>query len=346
MITGLLALWVAAESWSFTTEKTMEPIPVEVDAFMRLPMDLAVDGKGRVFVADAIAKCVFVWDADGSFVGTFGEEGGGPGEFTFMGRGGPQAYLSVVGDKVHVFDGGRQTISVFDQGLVYQSSTTYQSKGRVEYFQVTPKGHYFVHHMVFQANPPVQRVEVFDEENASIALIKEIEDKTWKPGGSRGGFSIIGYAPATVVHYAPERGRVIVGDSNKPSFEVFDIEGALEKRVIFAMSRPEISDEDKAEFREVRWIKNNPNIHLDFPEEKAFYTHILPHGDRFLVFSVSPFYCNIEGFIIDEEGNREGVLRDSLGENGFMRAIGGNYYAVRTDDYGDFVVEKVALPES
>ncbi len=346
MLTCLLALWLSAESWSFSPVAAMEAVPEDVDAFMRLPMDLTVDGRGRIMIADAIARCVFVWNDDGSFAGTFGKEGSGPGEFTFMGRGGPQAYLSVVDDKIYVFDGGRQTISIFDESLNYVSSTTYINRGRVEYFAVTPKGDYFVHHMVFQANPPVQRVELFDTEGASQALIKEFEDKTWKPGGNRGGFVIIGYAPETVVHYAPETGKVIVGDAGKPSFEVFDTTGKREKTVKFAMLQPEVTAEDKAEYGEVRWIKNNPNVHLDFPDKKAYYTDILPHGEGFLVFSISPFYGNLEGFILDARGEPKGPLRFALGEGGFLRAIGGSYYAVRSDDDGELIVEKLTLPAS
>ena len=78
----------------------LEPVSEDSDMFMQVPFDLTIGNDGRIYIADALAKTIFFWEKDGTFGGTIGKGGQGPGEFRFMSMGGPQAYLSVLGEEL------------------------------------------------------------------------------------------------------------------------------------------------------------------------------------------------------------------------------------------------------
>lgn len=72
------------------------------------PQDVAVDDRGRMYVADTRNARVQVFDANGEYVRTLGREGQGPGEFV-----GPVG-LAVAGELLVVNDLGAQRLSVWD----------------------------------------------------------------------------------------------------------------------------------------------------------------------------------------------------------------------------------------
>ncbi len=104
--------------WSDSTRWRLEPVlrlgsgadddPDGPDAFGRIA-DVAIDPEGNVFVLDAEAAEVRVFDRSGFFVGTVGHRGEGPGEldepygFVFDGRG-----------RIWVGDSGNRRYSAFE----------------------------------------------------------------------------------------------------------------------------------------------------------------------------------------------------------------------------------------
>ena len=71
------------------------------------PQSLAVDGAGRVYVADDKPTVIKVFGPDGRFLHTIGREGEGPGEFR-------NAFLAVHGSQLVVHDPRLARTSVFD----------------------------------------------------------------------------------------------------------------------------------------------------------------------------------------------------------------------------------------
>jgi len=330
--------------------KTMAPLPDDADNFLSLPLDLTVDEKGRVFVADANAKTVFVWNEDGSFAGNFGKEGSGPGEFSFWSFG-PQAYLGAANGKIYVFDGGRRTINVFDENFEFVSSTGYTMKGgqgRVNYFKVADEGMFVINARSFgRDQDPKQLVGLYDTEGELVHRITERPDKTFEMQGSGGrpsGMTINAFSPQMVVHFDDRTERVIVADSGRPSFDLYDLEGKQIKTVNLRIPHPDVTDADVAEYKEVRWIKNSNFVKPAFPDKKAYFTHIMPLADgSFLVVEQSPFYRNVSGVRVDEDGKILGKVSYSCGEDGSLYGADGRVFAVSLDEMGDFRVHELSL---
>lgn len=88
----------------------------EHDSFGRVS-DVALDRRGRVYVADDLNHHVAVFGSDGRFIANLGRQGSGPGEFT-----NPWLVRVDPGDSVFVWDMGAARISVFGPDLRYRRS--------------------------------------------------------------------------------------------------------------------------------------------------------------------------------------------------------------------------------
>ena len=328
------------------TKLTLEPIPDDSEAFLSLPQDVAIGSNGAIYIADAMAKTVFVWKADGSFAGSFGKAGKGPGEFSFMGMGGPQAYLSVVGDQVLVYDGGNRSINYFDQNLDFKTSVNFQlATGRTNYFKATPSGEFVVYNSKW-GEDKTRGVGLYGTDGKPIKEILEVPDTSYTTkmkDGKFSGLTLHAFSPTLVIHYDADSDQIIAGHSSKPNFEVYNTAGKLVKKVSFKMAQVDVTNEDQEEYNQQPWIRRSSWVKATFPDKKAYYDAILPVGDQFLVYRKSPFYVNLEGILIDGSGNTLSNFSMECGENGNLFSVNGRLMAVRTNDDGDFVVEELVL---
>lgn len=81
------------------------------------PMSLALDGEGRVFLADRNPAVIKVFGTDGRLVRTIGREGGGPGEYRV-------GFIAVHGSDLVVHDPQQLRTSVFDTSGTFVKSWT------------------------------------------------------------------------------------------------------------------------------------------------------------------------------------------------------------------------------
>lgn len=331
-----------------TLERTLEAIPEDSDYFLSVPMDLTIDDAGRIYVADAEAKTIFVWNKDGSYVGNFGKEGSGPGEFSFMSMG-PQAYVGVVGDEIYIYDGGRRMINVFGTDWSFKRAEAFQmtgGRGRVEYFTVTPDKQFVILTQTF-GETRARSVGIYKQDGSLITNVAQVEDNTYKmqmSGGRPSGMTMTAYAARPTTHLDTVNKEIIFGDPSTPSFTIHDMEGNLVTTVKLPMSQQEVDQDDKDEYNQIEWIKRSNWVKVDFPDKKAFYTHILPLADKtYLVYSLSPFYNNIEGLHVDRNGKAISRVTYAAGENGNLFSAQGRIYAVSADDYGDFGIHQLNM---
>lgn len=75
-------LWGSQEPWKIVEDLQIGSVEGEGPASFGRIVDLAVDGMGRIWVADAQSNNIRVFDAGGGHVRSIGRKGGGPGEFT------------------------------------------------------------------------------------------------------------------------------------------------------------------------------------------------------------------------------------------------------------------------
>lgn len=83
------------------------------------PQSLALDGEGRIFVADQNPAVIKVFDRQGRLVRTIGREGGGPGEFRV-------GFITIHGANLVLHDPRQARTSVFDTSGTFIKSWTSQ----------------------------------------------------------------------------------------------------------------------------------------------------------------------------------------------------------------------------
>lgn len=108
--------WADTNGWKLV--ETQRILGSEGDStVINEPMSLALDGEGRVYVADQSPAVIKVFDSRGQLVRTIGREGGGPGEFRV-------GFIAVQGSNVVVHDPQQLRTSVFDTSGTFVKSWT------------------------------------------------------------------------------------------------------------------------------------------------------------------------------------------------------------------------------
>lgn len=331
--------------------KTLVEVPEDEEYFLQQPASFDVDKEGSFYVVDWTARVLFKWNAEGDFERIIGAPGGGPGEFGFMGQGGPQGYLGIVDNVLYIYDGGRRAVAVFDNnGKFIDSKSLQLETGRTNSFYIAAPDSWLINHSNFMSETPALTISIYDNKDKKDNILLTRANDTFErksSGGNVTGVVIEGFAPQLIAGYNSSNGQVVAGYGGDPFFNVYDKSGKLLKKVPVKRTRREVKKEDKDEFNEVPWIKNNQFFTVSFPERMPYYSNILPIGkDHFLVFEMSPFYRKAKGILIDDQGNTKGAFQFECGENGGLLSGSGRILRVRTDDEGFFNLEELKFKEA
>ena len=92
-------LWTESTAWRLEEELRIGVVDGDPMRQFGSIAGLAVDDSGRIYVLDALAHEIRVFDADGRFASAFGQRGSGPGELNS-----PSAVLIGRGDTILVPD--------------------------------------------------------------------------------------------------------------------------------------------------------------------------------------------------------------------------------------------------
>ena len=330
----------------FDASVTLDPVPEDAGEFLQAPRDLVVDSKGRIHVVDLTAKTVFVWNPDGSFLTRYGSAGQGPGEFVFQSQfGGTQGYISEIDGKFYIYDGGARQINVFNADLEFEKAINFQLEaGRVEKFQSVDANRFLVFYSSYFSEVPFRKIALYDNQKQPLHEYIQAKDNTWEYLGSANNRKVLlhVYGTQLTMDYDPLSGGVILGDSAKPSFDIYNLDGKLERTVSMKITRREVTDADKEEWNEQSWFKNQAFFKADFPDRMPHYDHILPVADKgYLVFIISPGRSHCEGFKIKKDGAVAGRFELTCGAGGRLLGSMGRIFALTTDEDGEFVIAEL-----
>lgn len=343
----LLLFMLLAANLELTNVKTMESIPEDLDLFLERPYHMDLDDQGNLYVVDLDAAKVFVWNSQGQFKGHFGKKGEGPGEFAFMGSaGGPHGYVSIVGQDVYVYDGGKRTLSVFGTDMTFKSRENFKIPGgRAETFKILEDGRILLYNSSYFSDVPYKKVAFYTKEMDELKVIYKAKDETWEYGEENGSRKVILkiFSPEIFVRYDDFNDQVIVGNPSQPKFEIYNKEGDLEKTVEVKLVQRDVTRADIDEFESQDWISQQNFFRMTYADKMPFYTGVLPYKDKgFLVFSQSSVYGNVEGILVDRDGKTKGRFTMKLGEGGQMVAIDGRLFVVQINETGDIEVGEIA----
>ncbi len=321
----------------------------KTDVFLQGPGDLTLDDQGRLHVLDLRARNVLVWDKQGKYIGSYGKPGQGPGELQINGTaGGPQGYISAIGDTLYIYDGGARRLSLFNNDMSFREAIPFNIEGgRVEVFRPLGKDAFLVFNSSYFSDVPFRRVAIFNRAKTSEQQVLKVPDTTWRYSGSGNDrkVELQAYAPSLQIAVNEATGKVALGDGGKTAFDLYDFKGKKLKSVEVKLVRKEVTKEAKEEFSAQNWIKqSNGFFTAAFPERRAFYDRLLAVGkDRYLLFLVSPVKGNVDGYLVNEAGETLGRFTYACGEGGALYTSRGRLFTCRTNEDGDFTVEELLI---
>ncbi|MHC4948166.1 MAG: NHL repeat-containing protein [Planctomycetota bacterium] len=172
---------------------------------LRAPSAVAIDGDGRIFVADTVHDRIVVTTRDGDGRRAWGSFGREPGALDAP-RG-----VAVDGGEVFVADTGNHRIQVFDdEGRLLRR---WGGRGAEPGLFNAPAGLAVRGDLVCVADTGNDRVQVFDRAGGSVRVIGG-------PGRDAGRF----HGPVAVAF--DDRGHLFVADTDNNRIQAFDAEGA------------------------------------------------------------------------------------------------------------------------
>lgn len=218
--------WVDTTGWKLA-EVTRISGGAEGPGELQVPNDAAVDGDGRVYVAERVRPAIKVYGPDGRFLRTIGREGEGPGEFE-------RAFVAVTGDHLYVHDPRSSRTSLFDTSGVYRRSwpsfccvSTAIDVDRAGYVEVPgspPSGAVRNDRNPWQRTVRWYRPDTTVADTALVPAGPEVRHWTVAAAGGK-VFSIpIPFQPEMVFAFLPDH-RIIVGVGDRYQLAVTGKDG-------------------------------------------------------------------------------------------------------------------------
>ena len=263
------------------------------ELWLQRPHSIAVSPEGQVFISDQDAKRVLVWNRDGSFKGTIGNGGQGPGEFvlpTWMDyRNGRLHVLDPIARRIEVFDPQGQPVKTLSVKDIFTSPMGFQA--------LSDGGYAVVLHAVFD-EPPAMKLVLLDAAGHVKATPKRFLDKSFQLENTSRDFlmEITAYSGETTL--TRRAGQFLLACGYEPMVYFMDESGAVRDKLELIGRRARmVTAADKNEFMgmEIPWRdgftplnKLKDHIRVSFPEHMPYFTGVFPAGsDHILVYERS-----------------------------------------------------------
>lgn len=332
----------------FKSMTTLQTDLDDYDLFVQMPQSFDIDSTGNYYMLDAGARTILVWDKKGKFSRKIGVAGDGPGELVLEGRGPDGGFVSVFNNTLYVLDMPKRKILTFDTktGEFQKEISLLMARGRIINFYVVDEGRILIQRRMMKDDGVVNEVVVLDHAGKTLNVLNSVKDDTFKPQGRPGGrfrFTIKAFNPAVVSFYDNVAGELLMGDSASPSFDIYNLKGEKLRTLKSPLPQEDVTAEDKAE-QEERFATRSRKPTIDFPDKKAFYTHLLSLGEKgYLVYQQSPTYRNITGLHLAKDGDVKGRFTMSCGSEGGLMASRGHLLSVTLDEDEEFLIKEISV---
>ena len=347
-------LWTEATAWRLEEDLRIGVVDGDPMREFGSIAGVAVDVTGRIYVLDAMARQVRIFDADGEFVTAFGQRGSGPGELAS-----PSAVLLGMGDTILVPDVRNARVQRFLSNGPPAGQLPMDLTGGIP--------------VVWHARDGLLLEELRPHPSSSngtappaLVLLRnsarEVTDTLLRMESS-GSFSYRNGMPHMVA-FAPEPrwalledGRLASGRLSAYRFEIRDPGGRLERVVTKSFQRKPLRDSDRRALRDrIRAAYGRERLPADresMIRTMEFGTHFPtftslfggPHGTLWVQQALQassfdpddPVEFGIHAFgmpeydIFDREGRYLGTTTPPTGFDPMM-AKGENLYGVQRDD--------------
>jgi len=341
----LISMILAGGNVTFTPVRTLENPPEDQDLFLQNVLHMEIDTKGRILASDYPSARVYYWEADGSYAGYFGNQGQGPGEFSFAGSfGPPMGQIYAVEDRIYIYDSRPRTLSIFDVDYRFIRTITLEKLGgKINTFHVLEKNRFLFYDSYFCEDEACRRLLVYDGEGNLAETWRTVPDKTWARNASTERTDLFIFAPTLAVDFNRRRGEVAVAHTDSPVLEILDVGGKQKRSVKLEIPAQSVQQEDIDEFHEQDWMKGPESPKAIFPDEKSYFDWILSIAEGYLVYHLSPVEQIAEGYLVGYDGAVKGRFSLPCGEGGGMWSTRGRLFSATIDSAGDFALTEMKV---
>lgn len=329
----------------FETVKTYENLPEDEDLFLSNVLYMEEAPDGRLYASDFPSAKVHYWNADGTYAGSFGRKGEGPGEFVFgAALGPPMGYIYALGDQLFIYDGASRTINIFNNEHQFIKRIQFDKLGgKINNVHVLAPDSYLLYDSYFCDDKACRRILNYNDQGKLVATWRTTDDDTWAMNDSNGKVKLFIWQPTFASDFSRERNEFVLCHTSEPKLEVFDPAGKKLRDVSLQIPRKVVSKEDQAEFMQQRWVQGNQTLEIIFPEEKNYFESILTLPQGYLVYHKSAIEGTIDGYLVDFKGKILGRFKRAIGQSGGLFASRGKLYGAIIDDDGDFSLQQLQL---
>ena len=324
----------------FKDQRLYEQPSEESENVLQLPVDTVFDNEGNLYVLDASAKCIFVWNKQGKLAATLGREGEGPGEFIF--RVAARSKIAYNGKQIIVLDGPAKKIHYFENMKFLKTEIVSNHLGRLPFFKALKNGSFLLWEQEYRDKVPFSLVYLTDKDFATKTILLEFEDTMFKRNAKKGwNYDPTSSRPVVFADYHSD--HIIVGDSNVSMVRIFDLEGTLKREIAVTLIPQLVAQKDKDNINgRLKWIK--PPHKAVWQEYKRLYDIAVPLlKNHTLIARYSPYEGLYDGIVYNGEGKPVGEYQGYFGEYGGFTVQKTGVLLFHNDENGDFSI-KLAKP--
>jgi hypothetical protein len=319
------------EPMAFQAKYTLEQVPLDSEFYLQIPVSATRDNKGRHYILDQGANTIFMWDADGSYIGTLGRPGTGPGELSLRWK---LAKIRSFEDRIYVMDALNQRIHYFKD---FEFQKTYAPRyGRPRKMEITSDGNFVMEFINFGMKPNMIQVWLLSPEFEQLKLLDETPDQTWERN-SEGGWTYTYFAKEFMLYTHPDLDYILLGNSQSPTIQKISPNGHLIERVTYAYRREPFPESLKDNLFPKDFLSNARNK-VKFPELLPYHWTIFTNQGKTFTFNLVGPEVEVKAYVLD--GSKAfGVYTDTLGSEGALFPLYPEIAKVHTNSDGEFVIE-------
>jgi len=210
--------------------------------------DIAINGKGAVYVCDSRGNNIKKFDSRGKYLKTIGKQGQGPGDFNYP------IEMEIAGNRLYVRELMNSRISILDpEGLYLKSvSLADRSRGSWQKMRSLPDGRFIVEkEIVNRADLNAAQecvIELYSSDFMSIKTIYQHQVRRNKYINEPRRTNVpIPFSPQVHWDVIPD-GKIAIGFSEKYSIDIYDPDKGKLSAFSHSSDPVEVKAKDKDEF--------------------------------------------------------------------------------------------------
>jgi hypothetical protein len=269
--------------WDFKLNKIWEKQGAD-EVLFTMVSQIKADSDGRLYICDPKHFKIFIFDAEGKFITSFGKKGEGPGEFRYL----PRYFL--INDQLLFYQIRPKKVVIFKKDGTYVDSilTPWIPRDTFILNFLTPDKFLGVVTKTQNKETKGHQFTIFNLKTKEQTVIKEELVSVTGEGRAAGmsfNFKPEGLGISLVSYF--KKDRIFYGVNNEYRIKVVDLKGALLQDIVLKREKTKISDKEKEELLPESFRKGLPPeivkaMLITLPNSITFFNRIWVNDSGFI----------------------------------------------------------------